>query len=447
MTTQKYPRYKPSNITWLGDVPENWEVKKLKYVAEINPTKSNFPQQKNSDFEVVFLPMERVSESGKYQQDIRKRTNELSSGFTYFEKGDLIVAKITPCFENGKGALLDQLETNFGFGSTEFHVLRARKQVSKEFLSYIIRAENFMSYGEASMTGSAGQKRVPSGFIEHFSIALPPLPEQTSIAHYLDTKTAQIDRLIAAKQQLLALLREERAALINRAVTQGLDPNEKMKDSGVAWLGEVPEGWEVKKLKYVATKVGSGITPTGGASVYLEEGIPLLRSQNVYDDGLRLDDVAFISEEIDEQMSISRIQEGDVLLNITGASIGRCFYVPENFGRGNVNQHVCIIRPDHHLIQTQFLHAVLISDYGQTLINTCQNGANREGLNFQQIKNFDLPLPTLSEQIEIIKSLDNLNIHIDSTAQKITAEIALLQEYRTALISEAVTGKIKITES
>ncbi|TAL57385.1 MAG: restriction endonuclease, partial [Bacteroidetes bacterium] len=176
-----------------------------------------------------------------------------------------------------------------------------------------------------------------------------------------------------------------------------------------------------------------------------QEGIPLLRSQNIYSEGLILDDVAYISEEVDEQMSNSRIQEGDVLLNITGASIGRCFYVPKNFGRGNVNQHVCILRPIQSKITTEYLYSFLISGIGQNLIDACQNGANREGLNFQQLKSFVIPLPEISEQEEILKHIQTETQRIDSTVSKIEKEIELMNEYRTALISEAVTGKIKVT--
>ena len=197
-------------------------------------------------------------------------------------------------------------------------------------------------------------------------------------------------------------------------------------------------------MKYVVSKVGSGITPTGGATVYQQEGIPLLRSQNIHPDRLELTDVAHISEEIDELMSNSRIQDYDVLLNITGASIGRCFYIPKGFGRGNVNQHVCIIRPIQSEIKTKYLHAILISGYGQTLIDICQTGANRKGLNFQQIKSFELSLPDIIEQDDIISHIQTETQKIDTTISKIEKEIELLQEYCTALISEVVTGKIKV---
>jgi type I restriction enzyme S subunit len=267
---------------------------------------------------------------------------------------------------------------------------------------------------------------------------------QIAIAFYLDQKTAQIDRIIANKQRLIAHYEEEKQAIINQAVTKGLDPNVLMKSSGVEWLGDIPEHWEVKRLKYLVTKIGSGITPTGGASVYQTSGIPLLRSQNIYFDGLKLEDVAYISEEVDDNMRNSRLQEGDVLLNITGGSIGRCYYVPKDFGKGNVNQHVCIIRPKNELIETKHLYFILRSIVGQLQIDLLQTGANREGLNFEQLKNFAIPIMDVCEQELIVKSIESKIKEVDFIIDKLKRQIDLFQEYRTTLISEVVTGKVKV---
>jgi type I restriction enzyme S subunit len=216
------------------------------------------------------------------------------------------------------------------------------------------------------------------------------------------------------------------------------------KDSGIPWLGEIPAHWEVKKLKYLASKVGSGITPLGGASVYQTSGVPLLRSQNIHFGGLELDDVAYISEEIDEEMSNSRIAKGDVLLNITGASVGRCYFVNGTLQRGNVNQHVCIIRPIMSRIKTIYLYYLLHSYMGQQQIAYSISGANREGLNFEQIKAFTFGIPDLEEQIKTFDFLEKETEIIGNVQTKISREIELLQEYRTALIRESVTGKIDV---
>ena len=156
--TNSYPDYKPSDIEWVGDIPAHWDVKKLKYVAKINWSRSAIDLRKDLEKEVVFLAMERVSETGELNQENRKKVKDAITGFTYFERNDVIVAKITPCFENGKGALLDDLETDFGYGSTEFHTIKASAKVLPKFLYALTRSERFMASGEAFMTGSAGQK-------------------------------------------------------------------------------------------------------------------------------------------------------------------------------------------------------------------------------------------------------------------------------------------------
>jgi type I restriction enzyme S subunit len=216
-----------------------------------------------------------------------------------------------------------------------------------------------------------------------------------------------------------------------------------MKDSGIEWLGEIPEHWRVKKIKCIVSKVGSGVTPSGGATVYQTSGIPLLRSQNIHFDGIKLDDVAYISEEIHEGMNNSKVCAGDVLLNITGASIGRTYYVEDYLGEANVNQHVCILRPNTHIL-SQYLYLVLRSNFGQEQMRREQTGSGREGLNFEMIKNFYLFLLDKSEQNLIIQYIDSKFTCINAKIEKSKKLINLLTEYRTTLISEVVTGKIKV---
>src|SRR5258708_6444954 len=171
--------------------------------------------------------------------------------------------------------------------------------------------------------------------------------------------------------------------------------------------------WPLDRIKDNASKIGSGVTPTGGATSYLEAGIPLLRSQNVHFDGLRLDDVAYIAEETHEEMSGTKLSAGDVLLNITGASIGRCSYVPDGFGEGNVNQHVCIIRPTAKL-NYKFLTYCLSAPWGQDQIFSSFTGASRQGLGQRDLGDIQVPLPPLPEQERIVAFLDATCAAIDA---------------------------------
>lgn len=193
------------------------------------------------------------------------------------------------------------------------------------------------------------------------------------------------------------------------------------------------------RVKDFTTKVGSGVTPRGGAETYLEQGIPLFRSQNVYDNGFLMDDIAYISEEVDESMSGTRVKPGDVLLNITGASIGRCFYTSDSFERGNVNQHVCIIRPKRNITSPSFLHYCIISNEGQEQINLSQTGANREGLSVEDIKGFSFDIPSLSVQQKIVDYLDEKTSAIDTKVELLEKKKDAYTRLKKAMINRAVT--------
>lgn len=193
------------------------------------------------------------------------------------------------------------------------------------------------------------------------------------------------------------------------------------------------------RIKDYTTKVGSGVTPRGGAETYLDEGIPLFRSQNVTNDGFLMDDIAFISEEVDESMKGTRVKPGDVLLNITGASIGRCYYTSDDFECGNVNQHVCIIRPKKNKVKSEYLHYCIISDMGQQQIDLTQTGANREGLAVEDIKGFTFNIPFLSEQQRIVDYLDEKLAKISSRIEVLERQQNAYLRLKKSIIHQAVT--------
>lgn len=205
------------------------------------------------------------------------------------------------------------------------------------------------------------------------------------------------------------------------------------------------------RIKDITTKVGSGITPRGGAETYLEQGIPLFRSQNVHNNGFLYDDIAYISDEVDEIMSNTRVKAGDVLLNITGASIGRCFYTPEDFECGNVNQHVCIIRPKKHIVKSAYLHFCIISDEGQEQIKFMQTGANRDGLAVEDIKSFSFDIPSLQVQQRIVEYLDAKTTEIDKKIELLGKKRDAYKRLKTATINHAVTRgldeRVKLKDS
>ncbi|EIM1710137.1 restriction endonuclease subunit S [Aeromonas dhakensis] len=230
----------------------------------------------------------------------------------------------------------------------------------------------------------------------------------------------------------------EAVATSQQGLVEKYQPYPEYKDSGVEWLGDVPTDWRVIKLGFLATKIGSGKTPSGGATVYVDDGITFLRSQNVYDDGLRLDDVVHITPDVDMEMAHSRVKPMDILLNITGASIGRTCIVPLGIGSANVNQHVCIIRLNKSEI-VRFVSWAVKAQSNKAQIDNAQTGAAREGLNFEQIASLLLSLPPETECEQISDFLDYETARIDRLIAQQQRLIELLKEKRQAVISHAVT--------
>ena len=209
------------------------------------------------------------------------------------------------------------------------------------------------------------------------------------------------------------------------------------KDSGVQWLGEIPGHWGCTRLKYLTSKIGSGSTPTGGSEVYQDSGVLFLRSQNIYNYGLKLEDVAYISEEIHEEMKGTHVKPGDILYNITGGSIGRCCLAPKSLRKANVNQHVSIVRPSN--IENNYLLYCLQSEYCQLQMRVLQTGGNREGLSATAFKLFNITIPPLSEQRSIVSFLDDKCGKIDEWVTKKQKEVEHLQELKQRVIADAVT--------
>ncbi len=212
---------------------------------------------------------------------------------------------------------------------------------------------------------------------------------------------------------------------------------ESYKDSEVDWLSKVPSTWQVLRVKDITKKIGSGVTPKGGSEVYVASGIPLLRSQNVYDDGLRIDDVSFIDEETHHKMKNSQLKPFDILINITGASIGRTCVVPESLSAANINQHIIYIRMKKSLVPyaSYYFKSNTLKEY----INLIQAGSSKEALNMGQTLSTPILLPSQAEQTAIAHYLDTKTQAIDKKVSLLEKKIGYYQELRKSLINETVT--------
>ena len=225
-TGQPYPAYKTSGVEWLSQLPEHWMIRRLKHSAALNPSRTEARESLKPDTAVTFLPMERVGADGRIDPQEVLPASKVWNGFTYFRRDDVLVAKITPCFENGKGAHLHSLPTAIGFGSTEFHVVRARSFMLPQFLYRLTTDFAFRRLGTDAMTGAAGQQRVPSSFIANYPCPIPSLPEQTAIVAYLDKANADISNAVFRARRQIDFIREYRTRLIADIVTGKLDVRE-----------------------------------------------------------------------------------------------------------------------------------------------------------------------------------------------------------------------------
>jgi type I restriction enzyme S subunit len=394
--------------------------------------------------------MDAIGDNGHLNLEEVRALEVVWQGYTYFRENDVIVAKITPCFENGKGALCRNLVGGIGFGTTELHVLRPGDQVVAPFIFYLTKAYPFRNLGIASMQGAAGQKRVTDNFIKDFSVALPPCSEQKAVADFLDRETAQVDALLAKRQRLIELLQEKRAALITHAVTKGLPstgsgqatPNVPMKDSGVEWLGEIPAHWEVRQLRRAVRKF---VDYRGATPQKMPSGLPLVTAANIKNGQINFDEAEqFIAEEAYHEWMVRGLpEEGDVLLT-TEAPLGETAQIEDP--RIALAQRIILLKADSNCITNEFLKYHFAAGSGKAELWTKATGSTAVGIKAYHLRATLIAVPPLREQKLITKYLDNETIKIDSLIAKIGEGIEKLKEYRTALISAAVTGKIDVRE-
>ena len=439
----QYPIYKSSGIEWLGDVPSHWEVKRMRFMLTMNPSKHEISKLP-VDTEVSFFPMEAVGENGELSYDQTRAIDDVSSGYTYFGENDVAFAKITPCFENGKGAILRNLVCGCGFGTTELTILRCADRLDPEFLFHVTKSNLFRQNGEAWMYGAGGQKRVPDEYVKNLRFSLPPLSEQKAIATFLDRETKRIDGLIRKREKLIVLLQEKRAALISRAVTKGLNPSARMKPSGIDWLGDVPAHWEVKRTRFMLT-----MNPSKReiADIFETEGVSFFPMEAVGINGeLSYEQTRHIS---DVSSGYTYFGENDVAF----AKITPCF---EN-GKGAIMRNLVngcgfgtteltVMRCSKRL-DPDFLYHVTKSNIFRKTGEAWMFGAGgQKRVPDEFVKEMRFSYPPLQEQKAIAEYIDFETKKIDGLMEREQQIIERMKEYRSALISAAVTGKIDVRE-
>jgi type I restriction enzyme S subunit len=411
----------------------------------VNPPSKRLRELQEDD-EVSFVPMEAVGEYGGLNLEVIKQIGEIGSSYTEFQDGDVVVAKITPCFENGKGAIAVGLANGAALGTTELHVLRPRASLDSKYLFYITISSPYRMTGEGEMYGAGGQKRVPPEFNKNFAVPLPSLSEQRAIADFLDRETA-----VEKKRALIEKLKEKRAALISRTVTRGLppdaaraaglNPHPKLKPSGVEWIGEVPEHWGIRRLKQISNVITVGVVVNPSTFVS-DEGVPFLLGGDVREYSIDTTNCNKCPIEVsDGVLAKSRLREGDLVVVRVGYP-GIAAVVPKELEGSNCASMMIVRR--HGRFFSPWLAYVVNSKVGRDQVEIVQYGAAQKQFNISHAVNFSFPFPPLPEQQLIANYLKQETTKIDRLVEKVEAAIERLREYRTALITAAVTGKIDV---
>jgi type I restriction enzyme S subunit len=403
------------------EAPAQWSKRRLRFDARINPLKSKLDLP--LDTEVSFVPMDAVGELGGLQLNETRLLEEVYNGYTYFSDGDVCIAKITPCFENGKGALAKGLANGVAFGTTELHVIRPLTGLDARFLFYLTIAHDFRSFGAAEMLGAGGQKRVPEEFLKDWRAPLPPLETQRRIARFLDEKTARIDELIEKKHALLDRLAENRQALITRAVTTGLNPTAPMRPSGIDWLGDIPAHWEVKRLRYAVKNLNNMRVPIAAE---LRKGID--RTYPYYGASGIID---YVDEYIFDFATVLVAEDG---ANLLSRSTPLSFVAD---GKYWVNNHAHILKPE---AMTIWFCSSILAMYP---LDPYISGSAQPKLTKDNLSALPVWVPPLDEQQEIEEGIARQTGELTDAAKPLQESIKKLEEYRAALVTSAVTGKLE----
>ena len=435
-------KMKDSGIEWIGEIPEGWEVTKIKHiVSSVTDIDHFMPDSVESG--IPYLMIGNLKDlSSSIDWDSSKRISiedyKKLSIKSRPQKGDIIFARYasigTTCY----------IDTDRDFlVSYACLTIHPSDLIIGKFLSYYLKSSSFAE-DVLRRTNSNTQGNVGKDSLVNATIVLPSIIEQTQIVNFLEAKCSDINAMLSKTRSSIEEYKKLKQAVITQAVPKGVRGEREMKDSGIEWIGEIPVEWNITKIKSGVTKIGSGKTPSGGAETYTDSGVIFLRSQNVYDCTLNLESPTYISHEVDATMKSTRVLPDDVLLNITGGSIGRCSIVPKTLGLANVNQHVCIIRTNPLIFLPKYMQYFWVSALGHLAIDLYQTGGNREGMSADAIRNTPIPYAPLTEQKEIAAYLDTKCAEIDGLIAKKEQLVKELESYKKSLIYEVVTGKREV---
>ncbi len=385
--------------------------------------------------EIGFVPMSHAPTNfrGPLNYEAR-RWHEIKKAYTHFENDDVIFAKVTPCFENGKAALVAGLPNGAGAGSSEFHVLRRRDAgISPSYLLAVIKSAQFLREGEENMTGAVGLRRVPRAFVENFPVRLPPEAEQKRIAQKLDELLAQVDTLKARIDALPALLKRFRQSVISHGVSGSLAVDQHASFDTTTWRH--------MRAEDVCTKVQSGGTPKEG---FTTEGTRFLKVYNIVDGLIDFEyRPQYIATDIHQGSCRKSITSpGDVLMNIVGPPLGKIAVVPQGVDEWNINQAITLFRPSES-ISSAWIHLVLLEGTNIRRVSQETKGsAGQVNISLSQCRDFVFPVPPTQIQDEIVRRVEQLFAYADQLEAKVAAAQQRIDALTQSLLAKAFRGEL-----
>lgn len=437
---KKYLKYKRTGIEWLGEIPEHWTVKKFGSVSYMKG-RIGWQNLRSSEFvnQGPFLITGMNFKDGEINwEEVYHITQE-----RYYEAPEIQLRDhdvlMTKDGTIGKLLYLDRLP---GPCSLNSHLLVFRplnNSYYPKYLYYQLQSQGFLQYVELTKTGTTFYG-ITQESVSNFKLILPEISEQIIISNYLDYRLGLLNSILAKKQSLITLLKEERTAIINHAVTKGIDPKAKMKPSGVEWIGEIPKHWELKRLKYLGNiKYGLGQPPK-----QKDGGLPIIRATNVKRGKISEDDLVFVDPDDIPYERDPVLKEDDIIVVRSGAYTADSAIIPAKYD-GAITGYDMVVRCVN--ANSKFIANSLLSEYvlERQLIPESLRAAQPH-LNREELGETIIALPPQSEQVEIVEHLMNTMNKIDDSVNKIHLEINLLKEYKTSLINEVVTGKICVLD-
>jgi type I restriction enzyme S subunit len=446
-----YQSYKNSGEDYIGEIPEHWECIRLGMLGVFSSSGIDKKTNEN-EVSVKMVNYTDIIQSRIYYpiQSGEKEYMVVSTPSTKLEehrlvKGDMVFIPSSETKDDlGYSSLIDFDETDIVYS---YHILRyrTRKPIFHYFKKYLINHHSVLNQFSRDSKGTTRQI-IGRNVFNNVRVVLPPLQEQEQIVNFLDEKTSIIDKLISTKERKIELLKEQRSSLINEVITKGLDPNVKMTDSGVEWIGEIPESWSLICVKHlVSTKITDGPHET---PIFVDNGVPFLSVESVQDGKLDFNKKrGYISIELNKIYSKKCLpKKDDVLIVKSGSTTGKSTIV-ETDEIFNIWSPLCIVRSNQNKIIPKFTFTSVQSNYFRKFIELGWSFGTQPNIGMGVIENLKLVVPsTIQEQQEIVEYLDKHTKEIDDLVQMEQKKIELLKEYRQSLISEVITGKIKVVE-